>query len=119
VLGGIGLFAGCNSPATDKVPVSGTVTFSGQPVPTGDIVFIAADGATASDSGRITDGKFNFQTKPGKKRVEINATRAGKVDPVMGPSQEPYIPAKYNSQSTLTVEVVRDKENNFPLELTP
>jgi hypothetical protein len=112
------LLAGCGKPASNTLTVTGAVTFDGQPIPTGDIVLIPADGKTSSDAGHIVDGKFTLQAKPGKKRVEIHATRSGKIDPDMGQSQESYIPARYNSQSALTANVDPAKENSFKFDLT-
>jgi hypothetical protein len=115
-----GIFcAGCGSAPSDTVPVHGTATFDGQPIAKGSIVLIPVDGKTASDGGAIVDGKFDLRAKPGKKRVEIHASREGKFDPVMGQAEQVgYIPAKYNTQSTLSAEIKVDGENKLEFVLT-
>src|SRR5262249_13133685 len=100
--------AGCSfEPKT--YPVSGTVTFNGQPIPEGVINFIAEDGAIAPDSGRIVNGQYTAQVKAGRKKVEVYAHREkpGQKDvKVMGlRAHEAYIPLKYNVNSELKCEV--------------
>jgi hypothetical protein len=53
-------------------------------------------------------------------RVEIEAARyTGERDPVEGfLITELYIPARYNKQSELEVEVTPDGENHFEFKLT-
>src|SRR5437016_5081016 len=62
------LALGCGSGTCE---VTGTVTFDGQPVPHGDIVLNDVEGRLGPDYGKIEDGKFALQAKPGGKRVEI------------------------------------------------
>ncbi len=106
------LFAGCQGAANpESQPVTGSVTFDGEPVAEGNIVFRAADGQTRSCGGPITAGKFSFDASPGSKKVEITAMRVvpGKMDTTNPgeevPLQEQYIPEQYNTKSTLTIEV--------------
>ena len=106
------LLAGCPGPAApENQTVTGTVTFDGEPVAEGEIVFRDTDGQTRSCGGQIVDGTYSFEASPGSKKVEITALRVvpGKMD-TSNPGQEvplkePYIPAKYNTESTLTAEV--------------
>lgn len=118
---GMGLLvaAGCGQKGPQTYPVSGAVTFDGQPIPEGRISFTPEDGKAAPDTGPIQNGKFQFRAKAGRHRVEIVADRStGKIDPVMGMApRECYIPACYNSQSTLRAEVTSQGPNQFTFEL--
>jgi hypothetical protein len=116
----IGSFIGCGKSSNGTVVTSGTVTFDGQSIPTGVIVFMPVnDPKLTGDSGKIKDGKFSFGVKPGKKRIEIHATKEGKLDPDMGrPDQIPYIPEKYNLKSTLEKEISATGKNEFEFKLT-
>ena len=100
--------------------VQGTVTFDGQPVETGEIIFVPLDKDLGPDAGPITNGTFAFAVKAGKKRVEIRASREvpGKRTS-MGPVYEDYIPARYNSRSELPpVEVAPAGKNQWEFPLT-
>jgi hypothetical protein len=99
---------------------SGSVTFDGQPVEIGMIMFVPIDDKKMTpDSGKIVDGKFSVVTKPGKKRVVIHASRPGAIDPVMkSPVQVEYIPEQYNTKSTLTKEITDSGDNQFDFFLT-
>ncbi|MCS7304108.1 MAG: hypothetical protein NZ602_03235 [Thermoguttaceae bacterium] len=116
---GLVVAAGCGQKGPQTYPVSGTVTFDGQPIPEGRISFVPEDGKAAPDSAPIVQGKFQFQVKAGRHRVEIVADRpTGKVDPVMGMApRESYIPACYNSQTILRAEVTPQGPNQFTFEL--
>jgi hypothetical protein len=107
--------AGCGRGG--KAEVTGTVKFNGRPVEDGDIVFLPLDGQ-APDAGKIKDGKFRLQARAGKNKVQIRAARAapGKPDRLMGPTKVGYIPAKYNTSTTLEKEVGPSaNELNFDL----
>ena len=112
--------AGCGGSGPKTYDVSGTVTFDGQNVPTGEIMFIPDDKSVGPVEGKITDGKYTAKVREGKNRVEIRASRAvpGKKGP-MGNEDflEPYIPKKYNEKSTLTADVGDGKTtHDFKLE---
>jgi hypothetical protein len=109
---------GCGPEQSEGIPVSGTVTFEGAPIPDGYIVFKPIDGAAASDAGKITAGKFEFSATPGAKRVEIDASRPGAIDPESGtPNPVQYIPAQYNRRSNLRIEVSAGAKNCFDFDL--
>jgi len=113
------LLSGCGSSGPETCTVTGTVTWNGSPVPEGNILFTSADGKGVPDSGRIEDGKYKLEVKPGKKKVAIHAEReVGEVDPIMGARpRRSYIPPKYNVQTELTAEVTPGAKNAFPFEL--
>ena len=111
--------AGCRQTVAVTFPISGTVTYNGKPLPDGSIVFLPASGPSAADPGTIHDGRFAFSARAGKKKVEIRATReVGPVNRTMGTrDKQSYIPAQYNSQTTLTAEVVPDGGKPFVFDL--
>ena len=111
--------AGCGKYSPSVCPVSGTVSYNDAAVADGSIVFIPADKHLAADGGKITDGRFAFSARAGQQRVEIRAVReVGKVIPSMGvKARQSYLPATYNSESTLTAEVVPGGKNQFTFDL--
>lgn len=116
----LGMLAGCGSGEPNTYRVAGSVTWQDQPISEGDIIFSPADGSAAPQAGRIAAGRYELRATPGKKRVEIYATReAGQADPVMNAKpKEQFIPGKFNAQSTLSAEVQPTDDNlfDFPLK---
>ena len=127
VIGLIGLaplLTGCSGKdGTETYPVSGTVSFNGQPVKVGDIVFEPESSEMSPDGGQIIDGKYNCKAKVGRMKVRISATREipGKTTKgAMGEDiveKEEYIPAKYNTATELTAEIDAADENTVNFEL--
>ncbi|QDT96355.1 hypothetical protein [Gimesia aquarii] len=114
------IITGCGgtSDAPQQVKVEGTVTFDGEPLSTGSIVFDPSDGKGGSSAGGIENGKFQFDSQLGKKKVLISATReTGEKDQYDEPVTESYIPKQYNSETTLIAEVKPDGENKFEFAL--
>lgn len=120
---------GCSENGLEKVVLHGKVSYDGKPLPTGQIRFIPLEGTHGPKSGAvIIDGQYTADGKGGvpigNHRVEIQAYRpvGGKVPAAMqaeGGPTEPYLPAKYNGQSVLTVEVTEDSGSrsiDFDLE---
>lgn len=110
------LAAGCGSGASGRSSVEGEVTFDGTPLEQGVVTLIPTDGTKSPSAGaEITKGKFVIPETggpmPGKFRVEITANRkTGKVrdeGSLVGKIEvtEQYIPAKYNKNSELKLEV--------------
>ena len=110
---------GCRHSGAVTFPITGTVTYNGKPLPNGSIVLLPVSGPSAADPGTIRDGRFAFAARAGKKKVEIRATReVGPVIRSMGArDKQSYIPGQYNSQTTLTAEVVPDGSNQFVFDL--
>jgi hypothetical protein len=101
--------------------VSGEVTFDGEPVQHGDIVFTPDDPNLGSEAGKIHDGKFEFLAKPGKCKVVIQAARGipGTRDPLNGGErQKDFIPSRYNRKTELRAEVTAKGENQFEFHLS-
>ena len=99
--------AGCDSgpPVKEMTTVSGTVQLDGQPMKEGEVTF-SEPAKGAVDTVKVVDGKFEGQIQPGEKRVEIRAYRPGTPNTAMyGPDAkaepENYIPAQYNTNSTV------------------
>jgi hypothetical protein len=120
---------GCSENGLDKVVLHGKVNFDGKPLPTGQIRFVPMEGTHGPKSGAvIIDGAYVAEGKGGvplgNHRVEIQAYRpvGGRVPAAMqaeGGPTEPYLPARYNGQSILTVEVTEDSGSqsiDFDLE---
>jgi hypothetical protein len=117
------VIVGCGSSGLDTQPVSGKVTFDGQPISEGRILFRGTGSDPRAFSAEIKNGQYQMEALAGKMRVEITASRPvpGKCDGAEEgetvPVGEMYIPARYNSQSELTAEVTSGK-NEFDFALT-
>lgn len=113
---------GCGSGPT-LYTISGEVTYQGEPVREGQIIFADADGKAPTAHGTIEQGKYTIQTTAGVKQVRITATKEtgkmiqGAMD-VTYPEIVDLIPAKYNSATTLqnTVEPEGPRVIDFRLE---
>jgi hypothetical protein len=122
-----------------RYPVSGTVNYKGQPVPSGTISFIPdkADGRAAN--GTIEAGSFTLMTLtegdgalPGTYKVTVVAKETGAVTASKfggAPSQQQsfqankaaksLIPAKYGSATTTDLKAeVKAESNKANFELT-
>jgi len=123
------LFAGCN-PGEPRGRVFGKVTFQGQPVPEGIILFSPVGVGDYMTAKLKPDGTYEVSTNSGpglrlgKYRVSINPPL---VDAPMGPALEPpklkefpNIPEKYRKPETsgLTLSVQK-AENPFDVDMQP
>jgi hypothetical protein len=122
-IGGI-LSIGCGGAADGPriYTVNGTVTFTGKPLAEADLLVTTADGKHAAGT-KVTDGKFVLKAPAGLSKVEITALRdipgqfqeenPGERVPV----REQFIPSKYTTESTLTLEIKPDVQDvKFDLE---
>jgi hypothetical protein len=112
------LALGCGAGTPPTYKVTGTVTFDGQPVEDGEILFLPVEKELGPDAGRIRNGAYELRAKAGRKRVEIRAARPvpGQTNP-MGPVYADYIPQQYNARSTLAADVQPDGPNRFDYKL--
>jgi hypothetical protein len=110
---------GCGSNKPNEGKVSGQVTFDGQPLKTGSITFVPADGRTATAGGSIADGKYEVQSFIGDTRVQISAPKVvGKHkqyeempnSPVLDTIVE-LLPLRYNTQTELTYTVTAGSQS--------
>ena len=114
---------GCANSGPATYPVTGTVTFDGQPVQAGDITFESDSGDVSTDAGKIVNGKYECKVKPGRKKVKITASREipGKsTKGAMGETlteRKEYIPENYNSKTELTAEVDEAPDNKIDFDL--
>ncbi len=116
----LSLLLGCPATRPDAATysVSGTVNLDGQPMPDGEITFISAE-LGEFNILEIKDGKYSGEVSAGKRKVEIRAfkeekARAAGGMEVEGTSRVNYIPAKWNAESALTVEIKADGPNELP-----
>ena len=112
---------GPNASATS----SGTVAFDGRPIETGVIVLRPLDGRLAPEAAPIEAGRFVVNGRPGRRRVEIRGTQVvpeSELPPTTPrmpgvPFRRDYVPAAYNTESTLEVEVTAGGANVFNFDL--
>lgn len=111
---------GCGPGGPTTYPVSGTVTFDGEAMPDGFIMFTGTDSTIPPTTGKIADGKYSLNATADTHRVEIQASRlVGPENPIMGlRAKAQYVPDRYNIESTLSAKVDAAGENRFPFELT-
>jgi hypothetical protein len=118
------LFTGCGGDG--RRAVSGDVSLDGEAVNGGSIVFLPAAGEGSKGAAEIVDGKYAIPPEqglpPGNYRVEIRWSKpTGKQIPSGDPGmlmdeRLEAMPAKYNSDSTLTAEITAgENEHSFKL----
>ena len=118
------LAAGCSGDGTEPlknlVPVSGTITYDGEPLDQGVVSFAPVEPGGQSATGKIVDGKFTMQTTvsapgvvAGKYKVLVESTETLDSAPSTNPTDlyakpKNLIPARYNDVKTsgLEIEVV-------------
>jgi hypothetical protein len=118
--------ASCSSGGPDIAYVSGRVTMDGKPLPNATVVFVPANGRP---SGATTDEDGNYVLNytegrqgaiPGESTVRIltmrDADRDENGQPI--PGRPETVPARYNSDSTLTFNVEPEKDNVANFNLT-
>jgi hypothetical protein len=127
---GLLLAAGC-SKGPGRLKVSGTVLFKGRPLDQGRIEFEpAAPGVTFFGGAPIEAGAFTIPATlgltPGKYKVRVYSTDrvlpAGSAPPP--PPGSPGMPvptervaARYNTETTLTADVLPDVDNVFEFKV--
>jgi hypothetical protein len=101
---------GCNERTMGTV--SGTVTVDGAPAKTGSIAFFPTNGKSRTTGAVITDGQYTAQVPFGKSKVEIRVAKVvgqkklyNTPNSPVQPLLEEMLPAKYNDQTGLTVDV--------------
>ena len=111
------LLAGCGG--SGRYEVAGTVSYKGKPLESGQIRFDPMPGGGASAGATIVKGSYKVPAElgllPGKYKVFITGIGGNPVATGVIPGGEPIadpidpIPAKYNSATTLTYDVVAGK----------
>jgi hypothetical protein len=127
-MGMCALLCGCSRGSTGYEAVSGSVTFEGKPLNEGTIQFFTTDEhPTAVAGANIAGGNYKVPgdhgLKPGKYLVRISSTERVEVPPVSPHAMSSFrvrerIPARYNTESTLNMEVSAGGSGscNFKLE---
>lgn len=118
------IVGGCgDGSAGHRLPVFGTVSFHGRPLPFGTIEF---QSRKAVGGGPIDEGKYDIPAEhglpPGVYQVTISAVRSPIVTPgPPGPDAkdagEELLPPEFNVKCDKTVEVKRGQSNKFDFEI--
>lgn len=124
----VAALAGCNKGGLTKVIISGDVTYNGQPVTNGEILFYPTGDTQGPVSGApIKDGHYEASGKGGvpvgTHRVVIHGYRAPKNNSKTGAqsmaamgeeggTREQYLPAKFNEKSALEMKVEASKSRD-------
>ncbi len=111
---------GCGGAAPDRpVQVTGQVLLDGQPLAEGEISFVQE--GEPPTMLNVTQGRFEGQVKPGKRRVEIRRYELYQPPPMGGvvlpPNKQNNLPARYNDNSKLTADVQAQGPNEFKFEV--
>ena len=121
--------AGCGHDGLQRLVIHGTVTYQGKPIEKGHIDFRPTEAVMGPICGaEIVAGKYEAHAcggvAIGRYRAEIMAFRtlplpSGKTeaDFDQGPPREQYIPAKYNHDSELKVEITPGGPKDFSFDL--
>jgi hypothetical protein len=104
------LAAGCSEPRTGRV--RGVVSVDGKPAKTGSIAFFPVEGRGVTAGGAINEGKYAVEAALGKVKVEIRVPKVvgeekayDTPDSAMKQITEEALPAKYNDETELRIEV--------------
>jgi len=111
------LVAGCGRSGPEVAPVSGRVTLDGQPLEMVDVVFQPKNGDSPSTSRTGPDGRYELLYKRGivGARTGEHVVHIGFTSNIV--KNPPNIPARYNTNSDLLVEVKPgSNEYNFDLK---
>ncbi|WP_437185336.1 hypothetical protein SH668x_002438 [Planctomicrobium sp. SH668] len=116
------VFAGCGSSnqGPQLVELKGQVIFNSEPLSTGTITFIPADGVGGVYESKINNGEFTLSTSVGKKNVSVQSFQPS--DKLKGPDGKPatvqVLPPKYNRKTELSFEVTNPVQSPAKFELT-
>jgi hypothetical protein len=120
VAGLVGCSGGRQKPFAGSVPVSGAVTYKGQPLAQGLVRFVPMDPKGQPATGAIQGGRFTMNTTvsspgvvSGKYAVAIVSERPTEVPPLgpdglpsqVMPKPESLIPERYTKDSTSGLQV--------------
>jgi hypothetical protein len=99
--------------------VTGEVTFDGQPVKDGHVLFTPLDGNGQTGGGTIREGKLVAEKVPaGKMKVELHGNKVVGKRKAYDTPESPWeddvaelLPPKYNFKSDMTLEVKRGPQD--------
>ena len=119
-------FLGCSS-GEIFYPISGVVTLDEQPLKKG-VITLFPIGAGTTVGGEVIDGRFSLPVDKGPSagsyRVEILAfNSSGKKEFDVDLNKQvdvevQFLPAKYNTNSSLDCEVAKGSKNQFEFKLS-
>jgi hypothetical protein len=108
-----------NACGTSTGTVTGSITIDGEPLSSGVISFVPAEGSGTPTTSNVAGGKYELTTSTGKKFVQISAPIVvGKRKEYEAPDAplveitDERLPPKYNSQTELTFEVKPGRNSN-------
>ena len=110
------LVAGCSEPT--HYTVVGEVSWLGQPVEDGQVVFLPEDGTLHPAAAKIVNGRYEARVPPGRMKVEVHGQKDMGFNAAMHQNTKaPYIPHEFNALTTLTFDVQKNDRNvaDFPL----
>lgn len=109
---------GCGS---SLVSVSGQVSYDRQLIEQGEIRFVPAEPRQRGHGAAIAAGEYSLELPAGNYQVQVTASRpvkATKSDPSSVGMREDFIPAKYNTQTTLKTTISADQNEDLNFELS-
>jgi hypothetical protein len=121
-LGVLSLIAGCGK--SNVGIVNGTVTIDGLPAKSGSIAFFPLDRKSPTAGAEIRDGLYEARVPLGTSKVEIRVSKVVGQKKLYNTPNSPVqpllaeiLPAKYNDQTELTLDVKPGK-NTQDYQLT-
>lgn len=103
------LVSGC-SKGKPMGDVRGKVTLNGEPLAQGAVQFVPVNGDTPTTGGVIRDGAFQVEVPVAKQRVKISSNVVDKEKTPPNATADQIVmkslPAKYNTHSDITLDVV-------------
>lgn len=116
------LLAGCSNEPR-QYEITGAVTYQGQPIVDGQIIFEDEAPGQGKWPGQIKDGRYQLKATAGPKLVRLSASREtgkileGAMDAKI-PERVDILPPQFNSQSKeqRTVEAKEPQTIDFKLE---
>ena len=109
--------SGCGQKNSGAVVVTGQVTFEGVPIESGKIRFSPTDEVSRPAESLIQNGKYTVEIAPGEMKILVDAYKPGPPDASGMPTQEPFLPAAYNSNSKI-IRTISPEDQVIDLPLT-
>jgi hypothetical protein len=118
----VSFLSGCSD--SNRATVTGAVTIDGQAVKSGSIAFFPVDEKSPTTGASIADGQYIAQVPLGPAKVQIRvAKKVGEkklyntADSPVQPIMKETLPARYNDDSELQLDV-KAGQNNKDFELS-
>ena len=124
------LVTGCGQSGPERFQVSGTVSYNGEPLPLGTVMFIPKEGPVSGPTRIDADGKYKLEAVAGPAAVAVTAMPSrpgGRPDPMVEggidytgvPMVQSLIPKKYNRHhsSGINVMVEANERNTIDINL--